>query len=276
MRLGGPVSGYSDPQAWVDRLKASGYTAAYFPLTSDDDPELVEAYVKAARRNDILIAEVGAWSNPLSPVEEERRKAIALCKRQLALADRVGARCCVNISGSRGSSWAGPHPLNMTRETLDLIVKTVREIIDSVQPTRTYYTLETMPWMYPDSTDSYLDLISRIDRERFAVHFDPVNLVSSPRLYYSNRDLISDFIDRLGPYIKSCHAKDVTLSEKPLVHLDEVRPGLGNLDYATLLDKLDALDRDTPLMLEHLSSEREYRQAASYIREVGQRIGIAL
>jgi len=164
----------------------------------------------------------------------------------------------------------------MTRETLDLIVKTVREIIDSVQPTRTYYTLETMPWMYPDSTDSYLDLISRIDRERFAVHFDPVNLVSSPRLYYSNRDLISDFIDRLGPYIKSCHAKDVTLSEKPLVHLDEVRPGLGNLDYATLLDKLDALDRDTPLMLEHLSSEREYRQAASYIREVGQRIGIAL
>ena len=68
----------------------------------------------------------------------------------------------------------------------------------------------------------------------------------------------------------------MTLSEKPLVHLDEVRPGLGNLDYATLLKKPEALDRDIPLMLEHLSSERQYREAASYIREVAQRMGITL
>ena len=51
--------------------------------------------------------------------------------------------------------------------------------------------------------------------------------------------------------IKSCHAKDIALSEKLTTHLDEVRPGLGGLDYATFLRELDKLDPDTLLMIEH-------------------------
>ena len=72
------------------------------------------------------------------------------------MADEIGARCCVNIAGSRGAKWDGPHPADLTPETFDLIVQSVREIIDAVKPTRAFYTLETMPWMYPDSADSYL------------------------------------------------------------------------------------------------------------------------
>ena len=66
------------------------------------------AYVRAAREADIVIAEVGAWSNPISPDEGTRQQAIRHCQEQLALADRVGARCCVNIAGSRSPDWAGP------------------------------------------------------------------------------------------------------------------------------------------------------------------------
>jgi hypothetical protein len=65
---------------------------------------------------------------------------------------------------------------------------------------RTFYTLETMPWMYPDSTDAYLRLLRAVDRPRFAVHFDPVNLISSPQRCFCNADLIRDFIARLGPH----------------------------------------------------------------------------
>ncbi len=51
----------------------------------------------------IIIAEVGAWSNPMSTDPEEARAALAKCQTQLALAEEIGARCCVNISGSRES-----------------------------------------------------------------------------------------------------------------------------------------------------------------------------
>ena len=49
-----------------------------------------------------------------------------------------------------------------------MIVETTRQIIDAVKPTRTYYTLETMPWAYPDSARSYAQLLEAIDRPRLA------------------------------------------------------------------------------------------------------------
>lgn len=277
MRLGGPVFGKDlDPERWVAAVKAAGYRAAYCPVGSDASPEVIQSYAAAAAQADIVIAEVGAWSNPISPDEGERQKAIDLCKRQLALADAIGARCCVNIAGSRSTLWDGPHPLNLTRETFEMIVAWVRETIDEVKPQRTFFALETMPWIYPDSPDSYLELINAIDREEFAVHLDPVNLVCSPQRYFKNGALIHECFSRLGPYIKSAHAKDIKLGDQLTTHLDEVRAGLGFLDYRTFLSEMEKLPADTPIMLEHLQTEEEYRQAAEYVRSVASDLDITL
>jgi len=277
MRLGGPVFGdTSTPEQWIDYLQRHGYRAAYCPLAPNATDDVVWAYVQAAHKADIVIAEVGTWSNPISPDAETRRLALEKCKRGLELADRVGARCCVNISGSRGAKWDGPDAQNLTPFTFDLIVDSVRDIIDSVQPIRTFYTLETMPWAYPDSAESYVRLIEAIDRPQFGVHLDPVNLVCSPQRYYDNAALIRDCFLKLGPYIKSCHGKDIALDTKLTVHLDEVRPGLGNLDYRVFLQELNKLDPGTPLMLEHLVGEEEYVAAAAHVREVASGIGVEL
>ncbi|MGQ9513754.1 MAG: sugar phosphate isomerase/epimerase family protein [Thermoproteota archaeon] len=276
MRLGGPAFNYSDPESWIASLRHHGYSAAFCPVESDDDEATIRSYLEAAEESDIVIAEVGVWNNPLSQEKEERLFALKKCKEQLLLADRVGAMCCVNIAGSRGRKWDGPHPDNLTEETFDLIVETVQEIIDAVRPTNTFYTLETMPWIYPDSADSYLSLIKAINRREFAVHFDPVNLICSPQRYYGSRDLIREFFSKLGPHIKSCNGKDVILLEKFIVHLEEVRPGLGGLDYGAFLTELEKIGPNTPLMLEHLSGEEEYSMAASYIRSVADRMNITI
>jgi sugar phosphate isomerase/epimerase len=213
-----------------------------------------------------VIAETGAWSNPLSPDAATRTEALRKCQVMLALADEIGARCCVNIAGSRGAKWDGPHPADLIPETFEMIVATVRAIIDAVQPRRTFYTLEPMPWMYPDSVESYLGLIRAIDRPQFGVHFDPVNLINCPQRYFHNADFIRDFVDRLGPQIRSVHLKDIRLQDQLTVHLDEVRPGLGELDYQVLLSALNGLDPNLPVMLEHLPKQSEYDQAAAYVR----------
>jgi sugar phosphate isomerase/epimerase len=277
MRLGGPIHHpFDTPDDWIRAVQRAGYSAAHCPVKADASDDEVAAYARAAEQADIVIAEVGAWSNPISPDNAERRRALAHCKSRLDLADRVGARCCVNIAGSRGTRWDGPHPKNLTDETFELIVETVREIIDAVAPTRTFYTLETMPWVFPDSPESYERLIDAIDRERFAVHLDPVNLVSSPQRYFQNADLIRNCFARLGPHIKSCHAKDILLREKLTTHLDEVRPGMGGLDYVAYLTELDKLDEDTPLMLEHLASPVEYVMAGAYIASAAHGAGVTL
>ena len=277
MRLGGPIFTEPDsPESWVAAVTSAGYRAAYCPVPPETDDAAVNAYAQAARKADIVIAEVGAWSNPLSPDSATATAALDKCKASLALADRIGARCCVNIAGSCGKKWDGPDANDLTEATFDRIVSAVRQIIDVIEPSRTFYTLETMPWMFPDSPDAYLRLIKAIDRKRFAVHLDPVNLVCSPQRYFSTGRLIQECFAKLGPHIKSCHAKDILLRENLTVHLDEVTPGQGNLDYPVFLRALSRLDSDVPLMLEHLPGREEYRTAAAHIRAVAANQGITL
>ncbi len=274
IRLGGPVfEKYDNPDEWVTAVKTLGYSSAYCPVKAETPDDEIQAYEQAAKKAGIIISEVGVWNNPISRDGEERKKAVEKCRTQLELADRIGARCCVNISGSRGEQWDGPDADNLTRDTFDLIVETTRSIIDQVKPKRTFYTLEPMPWAYPDSADSYLELIRATDRKQFAVHLDPVNMINSPRRYYKNSDFIRECFSKLGPFIKSCHAKDIKLQTRLTTHLDEVIAGQGGLDYAAFLTELSRLD-NVPLMLEHLQTAEEYKQAAAYIRSVARKLDL--
>jgi sugar phosphate isomerase/epimerase len=274
VRLGGPVFGdFKDPQEWVKAVKAEGYSAAYCPVETFTDASTVKAFETAAKDANIIISEVGAWSNPISKNEKERKEAIKKCKDSLALAELIGAGCCVNITGSRGEQWDGPNAENMSKDTFDMIVQVTREIIDEVKPVRTFYTLETMPWALPDSPDSYLELIKAIDRKQLAAHLDPVNMINSPGRYYNNGAFIKECFAKLGPYIKNCHAKDILLGTHLTVHLDEVLLGTGGLDYKVYLTELSKL-KNVPLMLEHLKTREEYTQAATNVRNIAKSTGI--
>ena len=275
MRFGGSTGPCKSPEEQCAKARLLGYTAIYASEEFAGTPEARQHYIKVVREHELTIAEVGAWSNPLSPLPEQRQEALDKCKRQLGLAEDLGARCCVNITGSRGLKWDGPHPANLTAETFDMIVACVREIIDAVQPTRTFYTLETMPWMYPDSVESYAALIKAIDRKAAAVHFDPVNLICSPQRFFANGDLIRDFVAQLGPRIRSVHCKDIRITEKLTTHLEECRPGLGYLEHPTLFRELAKLDPETSVMMEHLPEE-EYPLAAKYLRVAAASVGVTL
>lgn len=277
IRLGGPImQKFNSPEEWIRLHKEQNYSAAYCPVNNNAPDETIREYVDAANKADIIIAEVGVWNNPLDPDETKRKEAIDYCIKQLELAEKINARCCVNVSGSRNPEhWFGPHPDNLTNDTFDMIVETTRKIIDAVKPARTYYTLEPMPYIYPDSIESYQKLIDAIDRDAFAVHFDPVNLINSPQLYFNNTQFLEDFFKAFGTGIKSIHAKDTILRPDLTTHLDEVRPGLGTLDYIKLLE-LTSSFKDLPFMLEHLETEEEYKLSAAYISQVAGENGFAI
>jgi len=267
MRLSGPVNTGANPAEWIAAHEQLGYTAVIGPPFAEDDPRL-DDYLGAAKRAGLPIAEVGAWSNPISPKAGEAKWAMDKCISSLALAERIEARCCVNIAGSRGERWDGPDPRNLDADTFDMIVASVRQIIDAVNPKRTFYSLETMPWIFPDSPDSYLALIRAIDRKQFAVHLDPVNMVNCPSRAYHTGDFLRECFAKLGSHIVSCHGKDIKFVQHLTLHLDECRPGQGVLDYATFIRELNKLPADTTLVLEHLPNAEEFAQAAGYVRSV--------
>jgi sugar phosphate isomerase/epimerase len=278
MRLGSPLpQTWDSPEGWADTVRRAGFRAAYWPLPDDAAGDVADAYARAAQAADLVIAEVGAWrANPISPDDATRAAGIARCQAQLALAERIGARCCVNTAGSRADAWDAPHPDNLSADTFALIVDSVREIVDAVAPRRTFYTLEPMPWALPDSPAAYLDLLRAIDRPAFAVHLDPVNLINTPAKFYDNAGFLRECFAQLGPHAKSVHVKDMVLEPPLTVRLSEVRPGLGGLDLRTFLTETARLDPDTPILVEHLQTDAEYAAAVAHVRGVAAELGLPL
>jgi sugar phosphate isomerase/epimerase len=272
MRLGVYLEPKSDDPDEIARAYLdAGYSAAVCPPVSLDQPERIKAIREAFARHDVLLAEVGAWNNMLDPDLAQRTSAIEVNVRKLALADELGASCCVNIAGSfNPSQWDGPDPRNLSEEAYELTVQNVRHIIDAVKPKRAFYCLEPMPWVIPDSVESYLRLINAIDRDKFGVHLDPVNLVNSPHKYFDNAELLRECFTGLGQWIISCHGKDIRMQGKLTVHLDEMPPGQGELDYGVFLKELSRLPVNTPLILEHLAQE-EYPAARAYVVGVARK-----
>src|SRR5512134_125660 len=189
---------------------------------------------------------------------------------RLALAEAVGARCCVDIAGSMNPKvWYGPHPGNLSKEFFDATVENCRRLIDEVKPTRTKFTLEMMGWSLPDGPDAYLRLIKAIDRKAFAVHMDVCNGINSPERFYQSGKFIEECFRKLGPWIVSCHAKDLAWVVEMNVHFVEVVPGRGEVDYRSYLRELAKLPSEAPLMLEHLKTAEEYEEGKRHIRQVG-------
>ena len=269
MRLGtsSPLK-HDSAEEWAKNQIALGCRSVVFPLSSDDPEDKIKEYVDAARKNDLLIAEVGIWRNAMSMDPDDRKAQRDYCVRQLQLADRIGARCAVNVAGAMGTRWDGHYKENFTEETKAEIVKMVREIIDRAEVTNTYFTLEPMPWMIPTGPVDYVRLIEEVNRDRFAVHMDIINMTNSFDRYYGAERFIDRCVELLGNRIRSCHIKDVHLKEEYTFQLEECAPGKGEFPLRYYVQKMNSLDPDMPVILEHLNTDEEYIQYMNYLKEV--------
>jgi sugar phosphate isomerase/epimerase len=277
IRLGGPIFlKNDDPRELAREHRRLGYSAAYCPEAKADDTARVREIEKAFAAENVVIAEVGAWVNMLDPDSEKRAKNLRYVSERLALAEAVGARCCPDIAGSYNPKvWYGPNPKNLSQEFFDATVENCRRVIDQIKPKRTKFTIEMMGWSIPDGPDSYLKLIRAVDRTGFAVHMDVCNGINSPAKFYQNNEFITECFRKLGPWIASCHAKDLQWITELNVHFLEVVPGRGEVDYRAYLTELSKLPVDAPLMLEHLKTAEEYDEGKRYIMKVAGELGLA-
>jgi sugar phosphate isomerase/epimerase len=276
LRLGGPIfQPPADPEALARAHRQLGYGAAYCPEIPLQDRDRIRAVAAAFARHRVVIAEVGRWVNLLDADPERRQRNLQFVIEGLALAEEVGALCCVDIAGSFSTThWYGPHPDNLSPRFFEAAVENARKIIDAVKPRRAKFCYEMMAWALPHTPDAALQMLKAVDRPAFAVHLDPCNLINSPEKFYRNTDLLNECFDKLGPWIVSCHAKDLAWEVEMSIHFREVRPGLGSLDYETYLRRLARLPHRPPLMLEHLATAEEYAAAARHLRDLGRRLGL--
>lgn len=276
IRLGGPIFLKSeDPIELAKEHRRLGYSAAYCPGVALSDANRIRAIRDSFAAEQVVIAEVGAWRNMLDPDSNKRQENLKYVTERLALAEAVGARCCVDIAGSYNPKvWYGPDPSNLSPQFFEATVWNCRHVLDAVKPTRSKFTIEMMGWSLPDGPDAYLKLIRAVDRKALGVHLDVCNVINSPARFYHNADVIQECFEKLGPWIVSCHAKDLHWDIEYNVHFEEVIPGRGEIDYKTYLTQLAECPVEAPLMLEHLKTAEEYEEGKQYILRIGRETGV--
>ncbi len=268
MRLGtSSALKHGSPEEWAENQVRLGCRTVVFPVQSDEPEQKITAYKEAADRAGLTIAEVGIWRNALDADSGKRTANMDYCVEQLRLADYVGARCAVNVAGSFGPIWDGGYRENYSEDAWRQTVLMVREIIDRADVKRTYFTLEPMPWMIPTGPEEYIKLLETVDRDRFAVHMDIINMISSAERYFHPEEFIEECMEVLGRWIRSCHIKDVHLDRRYTLRLNECGPGDGEFPLRYYAEKVNEIDHDMPMILEHLESDEDYVKYMGYLKE---------
>lgn len=273
MKLGiSSALAHATPEEWASQQKTIGCECVVFPKSCRDREEEIAAYEQAARQQGLQIAEVGIWRNALAIDEKERNDAMDYSIGQLKLADRLNARCCVNVAGSTGPVWDGAYKENFSKATWDRTVRMIQEILDEAKPTHTYFTIESMPWMIPGSPEEYLRLLEAVNRERFAVHLDIINMITTPERYFFPERFLEQTFSLLGPHIRSCHLKDILLLPEFTFQLRECACGEGTFPLEEYCMMADRADSEMPIIIEHLDTDEAYLQSLRYVK---QRLGKA-
>ncbi|MBR3813911.1 MAG: sugar phosphate isomerase/epimerase [Spirochaetaceae bacterium] len=259
---------HSSPKEWAETHKALGLKSVVFPVDCNAGEKLIDAYKEEAEKHGLLIAEVGIWHNTLAADMAEREKWIDYAIRQLKMADKIEAACCVNVVGTPyGPRWDGGYRQNFSQELWQLAVKMIQRIIDEAKPMRTKFSIESMPWMIPSSPDEYLRLIKDVNRKEFGAHLDVVNMITSPERYFFNDKFLEECFSKLKGKICSCHLKDIRLKEEYTFQLQECACGQGTLDLELFAKLATAENAQMPMIIEHLSTDEEYLESLKYVQK---------
>ena len=163
----------------------------------------------------------------------------------------------------------------ISKEYFKEAVAVCQYVIDEVKPERTKLSFEMMPYCFLDSPEEYLKFLQAVERKAVGVHLDICNNMNSPRRFYNNTDYIKHTFGLLKNEIVTLHLKDIDLRTGSLtVAFEEVLIGTGGMDYVTLMQEISKLPVDTPAIVEHLQTEKQYDMAAKAVTVFALKAGL--
>jgi sugar phosphate isomerase/epimerase len=273
------------PEEMIRRARAAGYTAVkgarhpggnigepWNSMTTGERDEVVAA----CRKFDVIIYEVGGYTNLLTPDTKQLRENMAQLAHCLEVAESVACPMVGTVAGSRDpSSLINVHPENWTSSTWNLLVRNVKQVLRDTSGMRAGLGMEAQVTTIIDSPRAHLRLLEDVGDERLTVNLDPVNMMTLER-YYHTTELLNECFDLLGERITGCHAKDtLILPDRQTICIQEICPGKGVLDYETYLVRMSRLAWPRALEPDHIADE-EYPEAKAYIAGVAARIGVKI
>jgi sugar phosphate isomerase/epimerase len=216
----------------------------------------------------------GAGAAAIHPDPATCRKYKEQIKKALVTAGKLG---CTGLRYSVGSMhptnvWMH-HPENHTQKALDLLIQHTKELVPIAEDNRVMLCPETTQFTIVGTLQRMKEYVDRLDSPFATIVFDPVNHMTSDRVYDSGR-FVQCAIGLLGDRIGEIHVKDVKVQDQLLVvHIDEAPMGTGVFDHGELMEATGLLEPWKTFSLEHISDRNMVKKAYDHIQSVADRIG---
>lgn len=264
----------------ADRLVGLGIRSVAFHLGDTD--VLLAGGASRVRSiladHDIVVAQsTGYAPNLVDPDPATRQVALAKVRRGLAVAEALGAVMVNTGVGSHDPAFAyGPHPENHSSRSIDTLVGNLRELCPEAQDRGLLLSLEPHLLTTIGDPDTIADIVEGVGHPALRINFDPVNLMASLRDAYDTAAAIGRIAARIGGSLgPSAHVKDIRPAAAFVLHLDEVPPGEGTMDWDAYFGVCATLGDGAALIVEHLDGITTER-ALGFVRREARRCGIDL
>jgi sugar phosphate isomerase/epimerase len=218
-----------------------------------------------------LFQVTGYWQNLITPDERVRRESVSTLRAALRLAGWMGARGIDTGPGSMSSRgpWY-PHPDNWTASARHQLVKSLKECVSAAEDAGVFLSLEGHVYATLSSAAVTREVLDEVGSPWVRSDYDSANWQSPETINDTAAALNRDF-DTLGDYIISCHVKDYWIDARLGVHYGCA--GQGEVDFATLFRRLEALSPDYPAICEGNTTE-ELPQVSALFHRTAEALGI--
>lgn len=148
-----------------------------------------------------------------------------------------------------------PHPEHHTAAVRERLVESLRMLAPAAERLGMPLALEGHVVSPLDTPAVVREVIDAVGSRALGFNADPVNFIRTIDQAYAATALIEEIFDLLGDRVLAAHAKDVTVADRLVVHIEECVPGQGYLDQETFLRRFEECCPRGVVLIEHLPAE---------------------
>jgi sugar phosphate isomerase/epimerase len=262
------------------RVRALGFSGIFTRFRNNHPLETPRAAAERVRQ---VLADhglrmyqsTGFWQNLVTPDETERAEAVRVLQGAIRLAGWMGCRGIDTGPGSmnpRGPWFA--HPANWTASARRQLVKSLKECAPAAEDSGVLLSMEGHQLVTLESAEVTAEILDEVDSPWVKSDYDSANWITLKEVFDTGRAVNRHF-DVLGRHIVSCHAKDIWVEDKLSIHLQDGCPGRGQMDFRTVLRRMEALSPEYPVLPEGCVTE-ELPAVVALFRGLADELGITI
>jgi len=237
------------------------------PMHIDDD--LVKRIRFAADENGIAIRAVNGTFNMAHPDPRVRAEGLIRFREIARICEGLGCQLITLCTGSRNrtNKWK-PHSGNKSKEAWYSMLTTVWETVLIAEDYGLYLGMEPEASNIVDSAEKAIKLIrefEELEADRLKIIFDPANLFHTGECSTENSvPILEHAFSLLKDYIVLAHGKDILAGP----NLEFTAGGRGIVDFTRMLELLDEIGYDGPVIAHGIRDEQEFPDVVAFFKQL--------